>query len=161
MHGSRRMKVDQPDALVTKGVLILPADAANISRMMLETEREPTYLRAIAKGEFDYRQAERQFMDLLDSMIQHAAARVLFDGRQVTGDVDLLERYFYGDFVSRVSTLLPAHAVPQAPKFAYVLEHPVLDPNRFGETVARNRGMSVRAFDNIDDALEWLMSSER
>jgi hypothetical protein len=32
----------------------------------------------------------------------------------------------------------------------------VLDPDRFGETVAVNRGMPVRVFDNLEEALKWL-----
>jgi hypothetical protein len=42
------------------------------------------------------------------------------------------------------------------PKFAYVLVAPVLDSRRFGETVARNRGMQVKAFDNLREAEHWL-----
>ena len=44
----------------------------------------------------------------------------------------------------------------RSPKFAYVLAPPVLDLDRFGEIVAVNRGMNVKAFDNLKDALEWL-----
>ena len=134
---------------------------AERSAMELRTTREPAYLRAIASGEFQIRPAQRQFMDLLDSMIQNAADRVLFDGRLVTGDVTVLERYLYGSFAAQVSSRLPARAFAEVPKFAYVLEHPVLDPNRLGETVARNRGMSLRAFDNYEEALAWLLSAER
>jgi hypothetical protein len=32
----------------------------------------------------------------------------------------------------------------------------MLDPARFGETVAVNRGMLVRTFENPEDALGWL-----
>jgi hypothetical protein len=32
----------------------------------------------------------------------------------------------------------------------------VLDPKRFGETVAVNRSMWLKSFDNPDDALGWL-----
>jgi len=42
------------------------------------------------------------------------------------------------------------------PRFAYVLVEPLLDPNRFGETAAVNRGMQVRAFDDMKQAEWWL-----
>jgi hypothetical protein len=32
----------------------------------------------------------------------------------------------------------------------------VLDPKKFAETVAVNRGMLIRVFDNLEEALEWL-----
>ena len=43
-----------------------------------------------------------------------------------------------------------------ATRFAYVLKEPVLDPDRFGETVAVNRWMRLKVFDNLKEALEWL-----
>ena len=36
------------------------------------------------------------------------------------------------------------------------MEVPMRDPGRFGETVARNRGMRVTTFDHLNDALGWL-----
>jgi hypothetical protein len=32
----------------------------------------------------------------------------------------------------------------------------VLDPKRLGETVAVNRGMNIKVFDNPEDARRWL-----
>ena len=129
--------------------------------MELTTNITPSYLHAVASGEFVLRTAEKQFMDLLDSVVDAGADRVLLDGRQVTGNPDVLDRYIYGEFVAQAAARLPKSEVPIPPKFAYVLSHPVLDPDRLGETVARNRGMSLRAFDNREEALEWLMSEER
>jgi hypothetical protein len=45
--------------------------------------------------------------------------------------------------------------VSRGTPFAYALEEPVLDPKRFGETVALNRGMNVKTFHNLNDALRW------
>jgi len=39
---------------------------------------------------------------------------------------------------------------------AYLMQPPLLDQSRFGETVAANRGASVKAFDRLEDALGWL-----
>ena len=47
-------------------------------------------------------------------------------------------------------------ACPLPRGFAYVLEEPILDQGRFGETVAVNRGMRVRAFDSLEAARGWL-----
>ena len=52
-----------------------------------------------------------------------------------------------------------SHGVSPATRFAYVLEEPMLDPDRFGETVAVNRGMIVRAFDNLEAARAWLAAA--
>ena len=42
------------------------------------------------------------------------------------------------------------------PRFAYILHAPLGDPARLGETVAVNRGMILKVFENPEDAIEWL-----
>jgi hypothetical protein len=42
------------------------------------------------------------------------------------------------------------------PQFAYLLIPPVGDPQRLGENAAVNRGMFVKVFEDLDDALKWL-----
>jgi len=41
-------------------------------------------------------------------------------------------------------------------RYAIVGNHPLVDPKRFGETVAVNRGVNVRAFTEMKQALAWL-----
>lgn len=67
-----------------------------------------------------------------------------------------MERFFYAEFSALQVASLRAEGVPHVARFAYLLEEPVLDPNRFGETVAVNRGMLVKAFDNLEEAIVWL-----
>jgi hypothetical protein len=44
----------------------------------------------------------------------------------------------------------------QAPQFAYVISEPLRDPQRYGETVAVNRGMNVKTFETLEEAFVWL-----
>jgi hypothetical protein len=44
----------------------------------------------------------------------------------------------------------------QAPQFAYVMNEPLRDSQRYGETVAVNRGMNVKTFETLEEAFEWL-----
>ena len=67
-----------------------------------------------------------------------------------------MERFFYGEFAAQEIAKFADRGVSRATQFAYVLEAPVLDLHRFGETVAVNRGMYVKVFDNLQDALEWI-----
>ena len=41
-------------------------------------------------------------------------------------------------------------------QFAYLGREPFMDPRRFGEIVATNRGVSVKATTDLREALEWL-----
>jgi len=109
-----------------------------------------------AQGRFSLAEAKRTFVELLEAADRHATGKVLFDGRQLSGNPAMMERFYYGAFAAE-SVLTFARRHPfSAMQFAYVLKEPVLDPARFGETVARNRGMLVRSFDDLDAAMEWL-----
>ena len=107
-------------------------------------------------GEFSLEEAKRTFLELLEAVARHQVKKVLFDGRKLTGDPGTLERFYYGKFAADAVLQFRDRGVSPATQFAYVLKEPVLDPQRFGETVAVNRGMLVKTFDNLDYALGWL-----
>ena len=116
-------------------------------------------LRVIAIGEFSLAEAERTFLEILDAVARHKMEKILLDGRELKGDPNTIQRFLYGESAAHaIARYIRERGVPRAPQFAYVLQEPVLDPQRFGETVAVNRGMWVKAFDNLEDALGWLRS---
>src|SRR5262245_19932982 len=114
-------------------------------------------LRVIATGEFSLEEAKRTLLEMLDAVARHQTEKILLDGRELTGEPDTIHRFLYGEFAAHtVMRYRTERPVPHALRFAYVLQEPVLDPQRCGETVAVNRGMWVKAFDNLEDALGWL-----
>ena len=125
--------------------------------MILRTSAEGGLLRAIASGEFSLEEAERTFREMLDAATRHQTEKILFDGRELKGNPNNIQRFFYGEFAAHaVAKSIRELGLSRASQFAYVLQEPVLDPQRFGETVAVNRGMWVKAFDNLESALGWL-----
>jgi hypothetical protein len=126
------------------------------SRVIFQITTQPDCLHVTASGEFSLEKVQASFRDILDAVAQHGHKKVLFDGRKVSGEPTVMERFWYGEYVARCVTSFAARTGLQAPKFAYVLIPPVLDPKRHGENVAVNRGMNVRAFDNLPDAMTWL-----
>ena len=125
--------------------------------LMLRTSVESGLLRAIASGEFSTPEAERTFLGIINALERYKIERVLVDGREVTGEPTIIQRFLYGEFTANaVARYVREHRVAREPQFAFVLQEPVLDPRRFGETVAVNRGMWVKAFDNFEEALSWL-----
>ncbi|MGO9246780.1 MAG: hypothetical protein ACLP0A_05575 [Verrucomicrobiia bacterium] len=124
--------------------------------MNIETCPELDFLRVNATGNFSLEEAKRTFLEMLEAVGRHKAEKVLFDGRRLTGEPNTMERFYYGEFAAQAVRRFADRGVSPATHFAYVLEEPVLDPRRFGETVARNRGLFVKAFDNLEDALGWL-----
>ncbi|HET7393338.1 MAG TPA: hypothetical protein VFK25_06080 [Candidatus Binatia bacterium] len=121
--------------------------------IIIEMRPESGYLHASATGEFSLEEAKRTFLEMLEAVARHQVMKVLFDGRRLTGDPDTLERFYYGKYAADAVLQFKDRGVSPATQFAYVLKEPVLDPERFGETVAVNRGMLVKTFDNLEDAL--------
>ena len=111
---------------------------------------------ASLSGEFSLAEAQRTFLQILEAVEQHNVDKVLVDGRAVTGQPTTMERFHYGDFLANAVLDLCVRRGRRAPRFSYVLLAPVLDEQRLGETVAVNRGMIVKTFDNVENALRWL-----
>jgi hypothetical protein len=125
--------------------------------MLLSICAESGWLRVIATGEFSLAEAERTFLEILDAVARHQTEKILLDGRALQGDPNTIQRFLYGEFAAHtVARYIRERGVSRAAQFAYVLQEPVLDSQRFGEIVAVNRGMWVKAFDNLADALGWL-----
>ena len=124
--------------------------------MQLEMRPESGVLNVDATGQFSLNEAKRTFLEMLEAVALHKTGRVLFDGRKLLGKPESLERFYYGEFAAKSVRDFAARGVSGGTRFAYVLSEPVLDPKRFGENVAVNRGMLVKAFDNPEEARQWL-----
>ena len=108
-------------------------------------------------GEFSLDDATRIFGSVIDLVEANDARNVLFDGRGIVGEPTAIERYFYAAFASDSVMLLELHGWLLAPpRFAYVLKEPTLDPLRLGQIIAKKRGMNVKAFEKVEDAMRWL-----
>ena len=124
--------------------------------MRLEMLPDSELLRVRATGEFSLEEAKRTFLEIIEGIALHKSKRVLLDGRTITGNPQTIERFYYGEFVAQTVMRYEERGVSPATPFAYVLKEPLLDHEKFGETVAVNRGMQVRVFDTVEKALEWL-----
>ena len=108
-----------------------------------------------ASGDFSLEDAKLAFLEMLGAVAQYKAEKILLDGRNVNGNPRDIERFYYGEFAARETRkIVVEHKI--VPRFAYVLHEPLRDPARLGETVAMNRGMVIKVFENPEDATEWL-----
>lgn len=117
---------------------------------------EPDRIRAVATGEFSLEEAERTFLELMDAVVRHKVEKILIDGREISGSLTVMERFSFGAFTADTVDASVMEGKVHNPQFAYVLAEPVLDPYRLGESVAMNRGMRIKMFEDVDDALQWL-----
>ena len=123
--------------------------------ILQEMRFESGLLNVVARGEFSLQQAKEAFLEMLGAVARYQAEKVLFDGRSLKGKPQDFERFFYGEFVANETMrLVKEHGI--APRFAYVIKEPLRDQQRFGETVAVNRGMIVKTFETLEGAFEWL-----
>jgi hypothetical protein len=104
--------------------------------MLLEIRPESSLLSVGAKGEFLLKEAKRTFLEMLEAVALHKTKKVLFDGRKLTGKPGTMERFYYGEFAAQSVANFANRGVSLTTQFAYVLKEPVLDPRRFGETIA-------------------------
>jgi hypothetical protein len=125
----------------------------DVSGLILYTRAQGDVLYSTLSGEFRLADALSAFLQLLGAIKEGGSSKVLVDGRRVSGEPITIERFLYGEFVAEAVKKLETGEVPM---FAYVLHEPVLDPMRLGETVAINRGMNVRVFDDYELAIAWL-----
>lgn len=128
------------------------------SRTKMHTNRlrlEQGVLNAVMSGEFELGIAQTQFVELLDEAVKTGAAKVLIDGHQLTGNPREFERFLYGEFVAWATVDIMRQYNIRL-RFAYVIREPLRDPERFGETIAVNRGMDVKTFEDMNEAMQWL-----
>ena len=116
----------------------------------VDIQAEEGFIRATYTGEFSVKTSKRTIDRILEACPGQGPCIVLLDCRKMTGKLPLLDRYqvaVYGDkMVGKVSRMALVRTQETAP------------PDRFTETVARNRGMNLKIFTNIDQAIEWLKS---
>jgi len=125
--------------------------------MIIKITVLPRILIVSAEGEFSLEAAKSTFLDIIDAIEHNQSERVLLDGREIDGNPTVIERFYYGEFVAdSVDRLRQSPNYEGPPTFGYVLREPMLDPLRLGETVAVNRGVSLKAFEALDEAIKWL-----
>jgi hypothetical protein len=109
-----------------------------------------------ASGKFSLAEGKRTFLEVVKALEEQGVGKVLFDGRELKGKPETIERFFYGAFAAREVGEYAIRKRCTSPEFAYALHVPVLDPYRLGELVAVNRGMRVKVFGDLEGALAWL-----
>ncbi len=124
---------------------------------MLHFDIEPRagYLYAAVSGEFVLSEAQSAFRAMLQAAARHRQPRMLLDATRVTGEMTVADRLAFGSFIAdEQRRMLPQ--LPAAPQVAILAVPPIMDPGRFTQAVANNRGVRLRASDSLQELLSWL-----
>ena len=117
----------------------------------LEFEAREEFLHCRARGMYSFEEGCLLIRGVLAEADQRGATKVLVDGLQMGGSPTMVERYALSEFLAREMVELGI-----SPRLAFLGKEPLVDPNRFGEIVARNRGVRMKTVEEMEDAVRWL-----
>jgi hypothetical protein len=112
-------------------------------------EKRADLLLVTAHGKFDAEWFENLISTLATKANESYAKAVLLDMHGVSGAWSVTERYNAARVAENSRLTIP---------IAIVSSETLLDPQHIGEVMARNRGVNVRVFLDIEEAKIWLDS---
>jgi len=115
----------------------------------LQIEEMPGYLVVRFTGSGALEEVWRQFEMISERCKRANKNKLLIDFTGTYTGAPLADRYFLGERAQ----IFACYKL----KVAGVLGPERFDPQGFGELVAQNRGVTVRAFTNVEDAKKWLL----
>jgi hypothetical protein len=114
----------------------------------LQIEETLTHLTARFTGAGVAEEGCQEFELIAEHCKRANKNKLLLDITEVHANIFLADRYFFGEEMQ-----IFAH---YNLKVAVVCSLEQLDPQRFTEKVAQNRGVNLRVFKNVKDAEGWL-----
>jgi hypothetical protein len=126
-----------------------------MATMTLELEPREGYLYACLSGDYSLPETKALSLQCLEACAQHHRSKLLLDVRSVQGSNSLTQIYEYAEFLAAEAIKVQRQA-GVALRLVFVGRPPLLDPERFGITVARNRGLAAMSTGDIDEAYRWL-----
>jgi len=124
---------------------------------MLRFDVEPRvgYLYVTITGQLDVAGAEAALAEMFGVAARAHQPRILLDCSRLAGEWGPDERYTVGSFIA-AEMERRASQFPERRRLAIYAIAPRMDPNRYTQTVATNRGALVRSSDSLQELLSWL-----
>ena len=128
-------------------------------KMGLSVKSEPKdgYLLIIVSGEYGSPPIPEVIDRVLDHCKEHKPSKVLVDIRPMTGNIPAMDRFYFGEVFSGRFYEEKKRGNISHIRFAFIGHYPIVDPNKFGETVAVNRGMTLKVTTDLKEALDWIL----
>jgi len=109
------------------------------------------YAEVTCRGEYSTAEVLEILSDTIDYAADNGREAALLDATAMTGNPDTMQRYELGRKGAEMQL-----GKPTLVAMAIVGRQPLIDPERFGETVALNRCAVVKVFEDHDAAVHWL-----
>ena len=116
--------------------------------IQLHMEQMPDYLAARFTGVGVAEEVWRQFKFIAEHCRRAKGDKLLIDITRAEGEVSVIEKYL----AAEESQIFARYGI----KVAFIEKPERMDPRRFFLLAARNRGVKVEAFTDLQTAEEWL-----
>ena len=120
--------------------------------IIFEIENTNKYLKVVTKGNDESMEEVLRYAgSILTSAIEFQSRKILCDERNLVYEISTLDTYLLAEKAAKHSK----HLI----KIAIVCKTEYLKDGKFYETVASNRGLTVRVTSDIDEAEKWLLQN--
>jgi hypothetical protein len=116
----------------------------------IRLERELRFLRVTLFGEGTLDGHKRTAELVLEECAAHGYDRVLVDTRNLTTHLSIAEAFEFAKYLSEL------RFTPSIRRLSYIHSSEKNHGPSFFETASYNRGVNVRAFADLDSAVQWL-----
>lgn len=122
-------------------------------KMRFEIRKEADHTVVEAAGTYDDAGAREAIETAISTALAAGHRKLLVDARQVTGKPRTMQRFDLGQALARYYHEQRGGKVL---RIAIIGHEPLIDPERFGEVVANNRGLPLRSTTDLGEALRFL-----
>ena len=119
----------------------------------IESKIEKDYLNLKFTGPFTLKEALKAYQCTIDDALKYDKTKILIDVNEVSGTMTTWERFETSEFLA---TYYQKCAFGKIKRIAFIGKEPLVDRQRFGETVAVNRYLNVRIFTILSEAIKWI-----
>jgi hypothetical protein len=117
--------------------------------------KKDDYLNVTVSGFYSLSEVKKLFTQLLEKVVSKKLTKLFVDVCQVHGKITMLERFYFGEFAALEAIRFKGLGLSKIAIAFYGIE-PIIDPDRFGEIVARNRGLNVIVTTETEEATQFL-----
>ena len=113
------------------------------------------YLSVNVSGHFNLYDAKKMFTEALEMLVKKKLFKLFFNVYKVKGRITTMDRYDLGEYaaIEAINFLLKGL---QKLSVTFYGKEPIIDPERFGELVAKNRGLNIKVTTDKNEALNFL-----
>ena len=126
-----------------------------ITPLKYSSDVKDGYLSVTISGNFSLPEAKTIYIEALESLLKNDLSKLFIDAFKIKGIVKTIDRYYFGEFAALESMKYMAKGLKRI-SVSICGDEPIIDPDRFGEIVARNRGLDLKVTTDKNESLQFL-----